>query len=396
MLRFFSIIFLVGFLILASCASIPKNNYTGRFSHALNWGLNPVTQTAWSRSEIRTAMQSKDSSLGIELNDLLKAAQKDLEDRVQPQAIDRIEKEGVLNSDPRHSASDEALKGTESILKWAICSEIANQPLNQECFEAAYKGTMKWLRTFHPTGNPINDNQMLRMFVTIDFLFDDLKKEDQTLVKNWLKEFIVSGDKYFLSLKKKNSPDNWMTWRLSIRSLSSVIIQEQDEILKTKNLLEQHALLNLVEPNHWNSDNSCKNEDNTSYGSFDFRHRDALHYHVYNLEAWIWTSILTPNLITSKSSTSIENALQFIQPYYQKKKIHVEFLCSKVKFDSRRKDAGQKEFQNQNWDPKNARKLLRMARIRYPAIRSWSEDVVDNNYPPWIKLLAAVNVDNNP
>lgn len=380
------LILTVCLLSLTDCSSLKKSQQETRFSHSLNWGTNPLTKKSWTKKDLQ-----ENFLVRKELKNIINSADKDLKNENSIMAIDRIEKEGTLNSDIRHSASDQALSGTESILKWAICSLTAESSIGQRCFKAAYTGVMKWVNLYQPTGNPINDSHLLRLLLSIDLILNQIDVEDQEVVKNWVKTFIINGDKFFENLHDGFKMNNWMTWRLAIRSLSGTILQDNKIISETKILINEHSKANLNPPVHWKPIQSCANNKNEfRYGGYDFRKRDALHYHVYNLEAWAWMALFTPELLDSETIQSINTAFDFLRPYFLQQKTHTEFVCSEVKFDIQRKKSGQFEFENKNWDPFRARKLLRMARsVKFLTIQEWSKTVVDENYQPWIKFLSA-------
>lgn len=371
--------------IFISCSTLEKNKQDPRFSATLNWGIDPLSKKSWTKTGIQENILVKK-----ELDNVLNSAQKDLEKKYEISAVNHIEKEGKLNSDPLHSASNKALEGTESILKWAICSALATNPIAQRCFDAAHEGIIKWVDLYQPSGNPVNDHQLLRLFLAIDLIMDKSSIKDQEIIKKWVKLFISKGDELFANLPKGFTVNNWMTWRLVIRSLAANIVQDSKIILETKKLVSAHVSANLNPPLNWTPDLQCKNNENESrYGGYDFRRRDALHYHVYNLEAWSWLAVFTPEVMDQQTMESVTTAFDFLRPYYLGEKTHIEFVCSKIQFDKKRTDAGQFEFQNKDWEPKRARNLLRLARSKFLAIRDWSENVVDENYRPWIKFLSA-------
>ncbi len=123
----------------------------------------------------------------------------------------------------------------------------------------------------------------------------------------------------------------------------------------------------------------------------DFKDRDALHYHVYNLKAWIELAVFTPEVLTPFAQSRIEQALLFIKPYYEGTLQNIEFEHSIIKFDAARRDAGQPEFQNIPWKPESANELLRVARCVFPAIQLWTT-LLDHSSQasPRVKFLAAM------
>jgi hypothetical protein len=311
------------------CSTISKRSIAAEDPLKLNWNLSQASP------EIKTL--------------LLKTAERDLAADPPLVAVEVIQKEGTLNSDPRHSSADDALKNVNLILNWAICSTIADQPLRGQCADKAAKGIIRWADTYKPSGNPINDVQLLRLIVATDLVSAYLKPQSRTTILNWLRLFITSGDEFFANLKANDRKklNNWMTWRLAIRGLAAVVLDDQNFIRSTKALIQDHSRLNLSSQG-WQPPSDCINSDER-YGGLDFRTRDALHYHVYNLEAWTWILRFAPELIDEQTLARIKEAFDFLHPYYLGQRTHIEFACTTVKFDILRKNEGQDQFQNKNW-----------------------------------------------
>jgi hypothetical protein len=148
----------------------------------------------------------------------------------------------------------------------------------------------------------------------------------------------------------------------------------------------------LLEPSGWKPDQTCTNNaSEIRYGGYDFRQRDALHYHVYNLEAFVFAATFTPDVLEQTGHKAINDALDFLRPYYAGQKVHREFVCSTVPFDRERANAGIEEYGTKPWKPERARKLLRDARPVFPEIKPWTANIVDEHYSPVQKLSAVLH-----
>ena len=123
--------------------------------------------------------------------------------------------------------------------------------------------------------------------------------------------------------------------------------------------------------------------------TFDFHQRDALHYHVYDLEALV-DLVLFTNLVGVEDQELILSGLRFIEPYFTGSQEHIEWVNSNVPFDRQRREAGDPAFAIAAWDPSSARLLLRLARTHFSPIRYWSASVVDEMYSPRVKQIAAL------
>jgi hypothetical protein len=124
---------------------------------------------------------------------------------------------------------------------------------------------------------------------------------------------------------------------------------------------------------------------------YDFRQRDALHYHVYNLAAFVFAASFTPDVLDPPARKAIGDALDFLRPYFVGEKTHREFVCSSVRFDRERSAAGIEEYHTNPWKPERARELLRAARPVFPEILPWTTGIVDDHYSPVLRLSAALH-----
>jgi hypothetical protein len=124
--------------------------------------------------------------------------------------------------------------------------------------------------------------------------------------------------------------------------------------------------------------------------SIDFEERDALHYHTYDVEPLVLLAMFVPETVDETAASRIEAGLQFLRPFVLGEQTHIEFRRTTVAFDVQRRDAGIAGFANAAWDPREARALLRQARTRFPGIRTWTSQLVDEQYSPRIKQIAAL------
>ena len=364
------------FLLLAACASTRQGTI-----QEINFG-----HFTWQQN-IHALNDSK------EIKNVLKRVHKDLIENKELEVVSKIEREGVLSTENKYKASENAIRGIPILFRLSLCSQIAKENYSTSCAEIARKNLMQWVRTYIPTGNPINESSFALLFVSIDLLQDKLSRAEKNELSHWLKDFVAANDSFYIKKEEFHTSrlNNHNTWRLVVRSFAATLINDKELIVENKRLIEEQVQNDLIAPPNWKPDSKCSNNAREAlYGSFDFRQRDALHYHVYTLEAWIWLALMTPELLTKASQQNILKAIMFLKPYYLKEKTHVEFLCSKVKFDIERREAGIVDFSNEAWNPRKARKLLRLASAVYPEIKSWTNSVMDEEFDPWVKTLAEI------
>ncbi len=259
-----------------------------------------------------------------------------------------------------------------------MCARIAKDPFVQTaCRQTAIQGLLAWARVYRPDGNPINESRLIPLIQAWDVLKPLLKTEEQAALQDFGRKIIGAGDAFFASLKPTDGRyyNNWGTWRLCIRVLTSAVLEDHGLIQSSHQLFAEHMAHNLME-----ADGS----------SSDFAQRDALLYHVYDLEAYVDTAAQMPSGFFSEEELSrIRKSIGFIRPFFTGEKEHIEFANSTVPFDIKRKNANMADYQNAPWNPEEARPLLRLARTVFPDIKSWTQNTVDEHYDPILKLQTA-------
>jgi hypothetical protein len=236
-----------------------------------------------------------------------------------------------------------------------------------------------------PTGNPINENPFLPLFQAIDIASPMLAAADRDVLLSWVRKFILNGDSFYSALKANDTRrvNNWFAWRLAIRAVSSTVLSDTSAQAETRKMLAKFLAKNFLTDSNGNANGH----------TLDFDQRDALHYHIYDLEPLVELALSCPQYKDPVLIGDIGAGLNFIRPYFAGEKQHIEFVHSTVPFDLQRCNAGQKDYCNLPWNPSGARVLLRIGRALIPAVKAWSQTVVDENYDPRIKLLAAIYGD---
>ena len=307
---------------------------------------------------------------------------------LSPNPVPELFMEHTLDSDTRRIASQAALKDVDIAFHAAACAAYASDlQLAKQSLKRSLEYLERWSAIYIPQGNPVNDSYLLPMLFAARLIWPQILEAKRSNLSTWIRGFITQGDRFYAGEIDAGSrrivhPDsdsrvknNWQTWRLAIRSSAVTILNDQREIEVTADLIAQLIEVNL------NSDGS----------SYDFLQRDALHYHVYDLDAWTQIAIVAPKVLTTHHRERIQQAFLFMKPYYEGTREHIEFANSKVPFDAERREAGKPEYQNVPWKPEGANKLLRLARCVFPATSSWTTDLErSQSASPRIKLLAAL------
>jgi hypothetical protein len=226
-----------------------------------------------------------------------------------------------------------------------------------------------WASIYEPTGNPINESRLIPWIQAYDIVKPMLTLQENTTLEVFARLLLSANNSF--AQKRNLHKCNWTSWRLCIHSMLSTVLGDESSLKSSQELVEAHIEQNLMEDG----------------ASFDFLARDALHYHVYDLDALLTMAIhVPPAFLSSRSLTRIERAVAFLEPYFTGAAVHIEFANSPVAFDRRRREAGMEAYQNRPWLPARARALLRKARVLFPSVEPWTASVVDEKFDAMYKL----------
>ncbi len=339
----------------------------------LNWGVDEQNQPWTVQSLRRHLAATPRDDLSRQVNRVVQVAEQQLGATITPVA--HLRTEGNLSSDPAYRASVAATSQLNTVYNWATCARLADPPLADQCQAAATTAISAWTTTYQPSGNPIDENPLIPLLQSIDLMLPLLSPDQQAQALAWTAELGRQGESLFAGMSGGDTRriNNWNSWHLALQGMVAAITADPALLERTRTAAHAQIGQNVY-------------ADGSTY---DFRERDALHYHVYDLQALVDLDLFT-SVLSADDEAAILSALQFLRPYFLGEQQHIEFANSPVAFDRVRREAGDPSFAIAPWDPARARQLLRLARSRFPAIRAWSASVVDEQYSPRLKELAAL------
>jgi hypothetical protein len=268
-----------------------------------------------------------------EIRDAANAALND-----EPNPIAKIVSEGHLGSDPRKIRSWAALADIDKVSAltwgWAVTGD-------QRYATQADKFILAWARVNQSEGDPINETKFAPLIVAYDLLRPGFSETDRQTVDDWLRTKAGA-----LLNNGKPEKNNWGSHRWQIIGLVGLVLED-------KTLTEQ-AVAGF---------RSHVAEDFYPDGSsLDFKTRDALYYHLYSLEPMLVLARVeqredaTLNLFDyhAASGASLHGSVDFVVPFAEGQKTHVEFVHSQVNFDRRRARDGEDEYQPHVWNPRSS------------------------------------------
>jgi len=315
----------------------------------------------------------KDTSAPKQLARFSNAADAALQDAPNP--IETITTEGRLAGDPLKTATAEALRDMPKIYALAIVYRVKK---DEKYLKKATEFLTAWAKKNRPTGDPIDETTLDNAFEGYDLIKDKFSAENKTLIENWFRA-VAKAEINFARMKKGKitSMNNWNSHRLKIVGEIAWVLNDAE--------LKRYALENLKTQINVNL-----NADGTS---FDFLERDALHYHVYDLEPLLKLAIVIKrNTKTdfyqyeSGKKSSIAKSVEFLKPYVSGEKTHAEFVNTKVAFDKARAKNGEKGYTGGTlFNPSKGIKTLSLAAWFNPQLLETIRKSEKNNekFPNW-------------
>lgn len=177
---------------------------------------------------------------------------------------------------------------------------------------------INWALINHPTGNPIDETRLEGMIWAYDLIRCDLTAKENTVIYNWFEK--MRTQKLSWKFGPRTRINNHRIHQMKMILLLDKVLGHteawQRDLAQTTNF----AKLNL---------NSISGE------SIDYKERNALHYHNFDLQAWLEIS-----LISGCCRESITPAFNFLRDRIQAHHLDGEFLHSSAKIDGLRAKGG--------------------------------------------------------
>jgi Alginate lyase len=293
-----------------------------------------------------------------------------------PNPIEKVVTEGHLDQDPlktRTEASLEDMGKIESLAwVWAVTGDAHYSSKAREFILA-------WAKVNHPDGDAINETQFEPLIVAYDLLRGTFSPTDRRTVDDWLRE-----KANVLWKDKRGLTENWFSHRLKIVGLIGWTIG--DPKLVAEAVSGFHRQIN----DNFKPDGA----------STDFYKRDALHYHLYDVEPLLTLARVAERNdekffdYQAANGATLQSGVDFVVPFANGTKTHVEFVNSQVSFDRKRAQNGQGEYAPHNWKPRGSVTLFCEAawfRPEYGALAARLAGRPGEIYFNWQMVLNAVS-----
>jgi hypothetical protein len=319
----------------------------------------------------------RDASAGKLLRAMQRRAARAL--REPPRPLPRIQTAGLLRSDPMKRRTRQALRDMPRVFALALRYALEKRPADRAKAEEIL---LAWAKTNQGAGQPIDDTNLEPLIEGYDLLRESLEKRVRAPVDRWLGQVahaLIAG----IDPRRKTAINNWHSHRLKVIGLIG-FATGADALRR----YAQDGIRKQIERN-LRADGS----------SFDFHHRDAVHYHAYDLEPLLRLAILlspTGDLYrwVSPSGSSLRRSLRWLLPYARGEKTHAEFARSRSAFDRARSNAREPGHRaGEPFRPKRARGALELAQYFEPRLRRLVARLYRRKgarYPSWRVLVNEV------
>ncbi len=293
-----------------------------------------------------------------------------------PNPIEKVVTEGRLEKDPLKTRTQASLADMEKIeslaYAWAVTGDMRYSEKTREFILA-------WAKMNRPDGDAINETQFEPLIIAYDLLRGTFSPADRQEVDDWLRE-----KANVLCKDHRGWTENWFSHRLKIVGLIGWAIE--DKTLVTETVDGFHRQIN----SNFKPDGA----------STDFYKRDALHYHLYDVEPLLTLARAAERNgeiffeYKAANGATLQSGVDFVVPFADGTKTHVEFLNSPVPFDRKRAQNGQAEYQPHDWKPRGAIRLFSQAawfRPEYGALAARLAGQPGNLYFNWQMAINAVS-----
>lgn len=221
----------------------------------------------------------------------------------------------VALDDPRLVASRAALADANRAAILALASRVTGEKHGLAATRAMLNA---WARVHAPSGHPIDESKLDQMVWAYDLVRCDLAREDRELVELWFRNVLEKKDAWRFG--PASSRNNHRTHQLKLQMLIAAALGDGARLERYQAQARDHASINIDA------------RDGTSH---DYRERDALHYHAFNLEAWSEIELVGHCCAAPVAATA-----SFLWRKIAAGDVDHQFASSEVAIDRRRAEAG--------------------------------------------------------
>ncbi len=288
----------------------------------------------------------------------------------EPQALERIDYEGLLHTDKRRQESVRKLADmrhlTVLLRAWAGSGD-------ETYAEVARKFIIVWTGKYQPTGNPINEDKLEPLLLGYFALRASFTPEQCGDIEAWVRRLADAEAEH------PTEPQNWGVKRMKLLAWCGFILNDDKLIDRVSRDTEEYVAASLF-------------ADGTSK---DLKQRDAMSYHVSGIAPFLQLTIalrrMRPDLPDyyrwqSPTGSSLQRSAEFVLPYARGEKVWEQWRNTTAKIDRDRAKAGLAEYQpGTPYLAKNASALVEWMTFYRPDLAGLAAALRDGK-PSWLWL----------
>ena len=233
-------------------------------------------------------------------------------ERLAPAPVQTIHSAGVADpSSPGFAASRRAFQDADNYLFLALAYRLTGRIEYRDHARAVVRA---WAQLNQPTGQPIDETRLEAFLWGLDLLGDKYEPETRAWLERW------SAANHIYSFGPKTESNNHKTHHLKIALMLDKLLGRTSEYERDLAAASRHEQVNLG-----NADGS----------SLDYRERDAMHYHIFDLEPWMEIA-----LMSGCCGSSVDRAFAFFDRQTRDHPGDIEFANSTAPIDRKRASGG--------------------------------------------------------
>ncbi|GAB3096113.1 hypothetical protein GCM10027217_10920 [Pseudomaricurvus hydrocarbonicus] len=234
----------------------------------------------------------------------------------QPSPVSSLRSAGVEDkNDPYFIASRAALQDSDSAVILALSYVAFNR---KEFHEMAKFILLKWSEVNIPTGNPIDETRLDGLVWAFAIICEELNADEVDKISEYFEAMYQAKKKW--KFGPKTALNNHKTHQLKMQMLIARALGNVDGFRSASESAAEHVQINI---------------DASTGESIDYIQRDALYYHVYDLEAWLDIA-----LISECCDQQVKSAYWYVVDKLQRHETGDEFKNSTAAIDENRAAAG--------------------------------------------------------
>lgn len=341
-----------------------------------------LAQVGLASEEVRQLKElaRANSTVRAYLDSARAAADAALDD--EPSPIDTLRTEGLLQGDPRKTATREALRDMQKMYALAVTYGLTRR---REYLDKASVFLIAWADSNFSRGDPIDDTNLEPAIEAYDMLKGGLVPGERKRIGRWLSR-IADAEIHarYNDPSRSTAHNNWNSHRLKIVGEIGFAIGDKS--------LQRYAIDGIKTQIGHNLLPDGRSED--------FVSRDALHYHLYDLEPLLKLAIVLQRATgvdyytyRAPGGSSIQKSMEWLLPYLDGRQTHAEFVHSTVEFDRRRAENGESSYKAGTlFEPGNGVPALVLAAYFDDKLMDLARRLLgsDEQYPTWQAVINEV------